>query len=107
MSQIYRTVVGNQQPDLAFTVERNGEEIDVTDSTVTLTIKNERTGQTTNGNHTCVINDATHGGVTYSPGASDFPTEDRYIGDCKVVYDDDKPEHIQELLLILVRAANS
>lgn len=104
MAQIYRTVVGNDSPDIVFTCQRNGTAINLTGATVTLAITNERTGSVTNAVQTCSITTAAQGIVTYTPAVADFPSEGRYIGDVKIVHISGKTEKLYELLLILARA---
>lgn len=108
MAQIYRTVVGNDSPSLVITCERNDVAIDVTGATVTLAIRNERTGVTTNtGTQSCSLTTPASGIVTYAPSVTDFPTEDRYFGDIKIVHGSGKIEHIYEILLVIVRGGVS
>lgn len=99
--EIYRTVVGNDSPSLVITCERNDTAIDVTSATVTLIIKNERTGSTTNTVQTCSLTTPGSGIVTYAPVVADFPTQDRYIGTIKIVFPGGKTEYLPERILIL------
>lgn len=106
--QIYRTTVGNTAPNLVFTCERNSTVINVTGATVTLALRNERTNVTTNPIvQSCALTTPASGIVTYSPAITDFPTEDRYIGDVKIVYSTGKVEHLYELLLVIARGGIS
>lgn len=105
--EIYRTVVGNNSPDLDITVKRNSVVIDLTDATsVTLVIKNERTGdQTNSGNTNCTIDTPkTNGIITYSPSSNDFPAEGRFIGTVKCVFPGAKNENIPDRILIVAEA---
>lgn len=99
--QIYRTVVGNAAPDLAITCERNGTPINITNATVTFILRNERTGIITNATQTTGVVDAVNGLVTYTPLIADYPTQDRYIGTIKIVYQSGKPEYLPERVLIV------
>lgn len=106
--QIYRTVVGNNSPDLVFTVQRQGTVIDVTGATVQLFIRNERTNDTMNSSQAgCNLTTPGQGKVTYPVKATDFPTEDRYICDIKVTYASGKVEYIYEEVQVLARGAIS
>lgn len=108
MAQIYRTVVGNNAPSMVITCKRDGTAIDVTGATVTLAIRNERTGATTNtGAQSCTLTTPLSGIVTYAPAIANFPSEGRYIGDIKIVYSGGTIEHIPEVLLVLARGAIS
>lgn len=104
---IYQTVVGNNAPDLVITVKRNDVAIDVTGSTVTLIITNEKTGAVTVAAGSCALTTPASGIVTYSPAPNDFPSEGRYIGEIKVVYNSGKVERINEKILFLARKATS
>lgn len=105
--EIYKTVVGNNSPDLAITAKRNGTAINVTGATVTLIVTNERTGAVTNAGSACTLTTPTSGIVTYSPVAGDYPSEGRYIGELKIVHSGGKIERINEVLLIIARAATN
>ena len=107
MPQIYRSVVGNNSPNLVFTCKRNDTAINVTGSTVTLTIRNERTGSTSVSNGPCDLTTPASGIVTYLATTADYPREGRYIGDVKIVHGTGKIEWLHELLLMIARPANS
>ena len=108
MAQNYQTVVGNQQPDLVFTVQRNNTAINVTGATVELIITNERTGLQTNAGRTsCTLTTPVTGIVTYASNSADFTTEDRYIGEVKITYSTTKVERVSELLVVVARAATT
>lgn len=108
MAEIYRTVVGNDTPIIRLTAKRNGTVINVTGATVSLAIRREKTGTTTNtGSQSCVLETPASGIVTYQPSVSDFPVEGRYIGDLKIVHLGGRIEWLYEQVLIIARAAIS
>lgn len=106
--QIYRTVIGNNAPDLVITCQRNGTAINITGATVKLMIQNERTGITTNGsNQSCALTTPASGIITYSPALADFPQEGRYVASIEITYASGKIEEIREEVLIIVRGGIS
>lgn len=106
--QIYRTVIGNNAPDLVITCQRNGTAINVTGATVKLIIQNERTGICTNtGSQNCTLTTPASGIVTYSPSITDFPQEGRYVCDIKITYSNGKIEDLRELILVIARGGIS
>lgn len=107
--EIYQTVVGNNQPDLTITCQRDSTAINLSSVTsVLFIITNERTGSVTNSSaQACTITTAASGIVTYSPAATDFPSYGRYIGEIKITYTSGKVERLKERLLIIAHAATN
>jgi hypothetical protein len=106
-NQIYRTVVGNDAPDIQFTLERNDVAINVTGAAVELALRYLKNNTTYNATKACTLTTPASGIVTYSPAVADFPYEGLYIGDAKITYSDGTIEHVYEVLTVLARGGVS
>jgi hypothetical protein len=87
-STTIKTVAGNTAPPVTLTLEREGTVIDLTNTVVTLTIKNLSTQEITVQDAACSVTDATGGVITYTRGTGDIPTEGSYVADVKITYTD-------------------
>lgn len=101
----FLTTIGDTSPIRDITLQRNGTAIDLTAAnTVNLIITKELTGTITNAaNQDCVITSGINGIVSYSPVATDFPTEGRYTGDAKITLTSGKIEHVREVVTFVAR----
>lgn len=109
MSALFFTVVGNTNPILSLTLERDGTIIDLTSATaVILIISKELTATVTNSAaQTCSISGTpTTGVITYAPATTDFPSAGRYLGDVKVTYANNKTEYLYEQAVFVARDHN-
>lgn len=108
--QIYQVSEDNTYPIINATLQRNEEDIDLSNCDVDLIINNENTGEQTNSGHTaCIVpsDTAAAGVIQYQPEAGDFPLAGRYVCDAKITTASGKVEIVNEQLLVVVRAKNS
>lgn len=106
-TQIYRTTVGTDAPDIDITLERNGTAINLTGAAVELSLRYLRNGETYNLTKGCTVLVAADGTVRYSPLITDFPYEGLYVGDAKITYSGGEIEHVYELLTVHARGGIS
>lgn len=102
MSEVLRTVVGNNAPPLAITLKHDGTVIDLTGASVILIIKRDDTGAVTNAsNQSCTVGTpATAGVVSYSPASTDFTVAGRYLAQAKITYANSTVEKISDKIVI-------
>lgn len=108
MAIIIQNVAGNREPDIVITLQRDGVDIDLTDATVDLVIKEVLTGDVVNAGHQeCTVTDAVGGVIQYAPAATDFDSAGRYIAEVIITHENGQSEILYEQILIVVREAIS
>lgn len=104
MSHKIVTVQGNTSPDLAITLWREGQPINLTGVTAVILILTGSTGSVTNtGHQTCTVTDATGGKISYSVTTGDFATAGNYSGEVQVTFASGKVEKIYETFSVKAR----
>lgn len=87
------TFVGDESPNVTFTVLRGSTLVDLTGAMVTFLLYNPVTRALSNaGNQACVITDAVNGKCVYAWGSTDKPNEGVYRGYLKVLFPGARPE---------------
>lgn len=109
MAETFLTVVGNTSPNVQLTLEHNDATIPSTGvARVDLIIVEDSTHEVTNSGHQEA--DITGGAdliIEYEPGAGDFPSQGRYIGDAKITYSNGKTEILHEQAIFIARSPNT
>lgn len=102
MSTTLKIVEGNTAPNWLITCDRAGTPINLAGCTATVNITDGTTITRTGG--ACTITDSANGIISYTPTATDCPSDGPYQVDVKIVYGDSSYEVLYEQLKVKTRA---
>ena len=106
MAEVFLTVVGNQEPDLRFTLQNNSAVIDLTNATRVdlILISDDSQAVVNTGHQACsIVSPATSGIVDYEQNSADFALAGRYVGEAKITYTNGRVQILHEQVVVIVR----